>query len=123
MISVYLCINKIIKQLYKYNYTNLIGNPIKNRKLIHFSIINLVKHYKNIEKTILNHYIYSADYKILNSKIHYIFKYSCAFTICNKMKLKTLKKTFKKYMKNYKIKNNNNKILKYTFNFDAILTE
>jgi len=99
MLSAYLCLNKIIKQLYKYNYTNLIGNPIKNRKLIHFSIINLIKHYKNIEKNISNHYVYLSDYKRLSSKIHYIFKYSCALTICTKMKLKTLKNTFKKYKK------------------------
>ncbi|KAJ3392363.1 hypothetical protein HDU92_008494, partial [Lobulomyces angularis] len=32
-----------------------------------------------------------------NARMYYILKYSCALTICSKMKLNTLRKTFKKY--------------------------
>ena len=44
------------------------------------------------------------NYKRLAARVHYILKYSCALTIRSKMKLKTLKRTFKHYRKDLTVK-------------------
>jgi hypothetical protein len=101
----------IIKYLIKNNYLKKNGKPTKNGKLNHLSIINIVKYYKSVQKDILSYYKYSSNYRHLYAKIHYILKYSCTLTIANKMKLKTLNKTFKKYGKNLSIKNDKNQVV------------
>lgn len=42
----------------------------------------------------------------MTTRVHYILKYSCALTICSKMKLITMRKTFKRYGKNLTIEFN-----------------
>jgi len=103
--------NAIIKYLIKNNYLKKNGKPTKNGKLNHLSIINIVKYYKSVQKDILSYYKYSSNYRHLYARIHHILKYSCTLTIANKMKLKTLNKTFKKYGKNLSIKNDKNQVV------------
>lgn len=50
------------------------------------------------------------NYGRLAARVHYSLKYSCAFTICSKMKLRTIKRAFKKYGKNLTITINNRSI-------------
>lgn len=104
-------INKIVNNLIKKKYAITNGKPTKNGKLVHLSLVTILKHYKNVERDILNYYRHCDNYKSLSARIHYILKYSCTLTIANKMKFKTLRKTFKKYGKNLSIKNDKNKII------------
>ena len=104
-------IHKIVNTLILQNYAKSNGNPTRNGGLIHLDLENILLFYKDMKKYLLDYYSYSFNYSILASRIHFILKYSCALTIANKMKLKTLRETFKKYGKNLSIKNCKNKFL------------
>ena len=63
----------------------------------------IIETYNSIEQEILNYYSMANNYSKLAAKVHYSLKYSCALTISSKMKLKTKRRTFKRYGKNLKI--------------------
>lgn len=96
-------INKILNQLYIESFINFNGDPISNGKIIHLSLVNILKYYNNLKKKIFEYYSKFSNYTSLKKNIYFIFKYSCALTIKNKMKQNTLRKVFKKYGKNIKI--------------------
>jgi retron-type reverse transcriptase len=104
-------IKKIMEKLNLRKYVKTNGNPTKNGRLIHLQLVDLINHYKEVEKGLLTYYSYCSNYGRLAARIHYVLKYSCALTIAKKMKLRTLRKTFKKYGKNLSITNEKNEIV------------
>lgn len=97
-------IDKLVKRLYERGYARKNGQPTRNGKLIHFSLVDLVNHYRAVERGILEYYSIANNYGRVAARIHYILKYSCALTICSKMRLKTLRRTFRKYGKNLMVR-------------------
>ena len=104
-------IKEIVEKLVHRKYAKTNGTPTRNGRLIHLDLTSLIAHYKNLERGILTYYSYSSNYGRLAARIHYILKYSCALTIANKMKLKTLRRVFKKYGKDLIIKDESNKVV------------
>lgn len=98
-------IKKIISELSSIGYCKSTGSPTRFGKLIHEPITEIILRYKILQSGLLNYYSIASNYKYVCMKIHYILKYSCALTIANKMKLKTLKKIFSKFSANLEIKN------------------
>lgn len=58
----------------------------------------------------MNYYSLANNYGRIAARVHFILKYSCALTICSKIKLRTLRGGFKKYGKNLTILQNGKKI-------------
>lgn len=104
-------IQSIVQKLSQRKYAKANGNPTRNGRLIHLQLTDIVKHYKDVERGILEYYSYCSNYGRFAARVHYILKYSCALTIANKMRLKTLRGTFKKYGKNLSIKNDKNEVI------------
>jgi hypothetical protein len=103
-------LNKLINK----NYIKKNKKPTKNGKLINLPTEKILKHYKILEKNILNYHVKTTNYKKLAIQLHFIFKYSYILTIASKMRLKTKRKVFKKYGKYLKLKKNNNQIQAYS---------
>jgi hypothetical protein len=97
--------DKKVNELFINKFATKDGNPTKNGRFIHLNLVDIVNHYKNIEKGILNYYAIANNFKRFSAKIHYILKYSCALTIASKMKLNTLRKVFSKYGRNLTVIN------------------
>jgi retron-type reverse transcriptase len=104
-------ISQIVKKLKEKGFVNKRNSPTRNGKFIALNLAKLVNYYKTIEKDILSYYSFANNYTKIAAKVHYILKYSCALTIASKMKLKTLRKVFRKYGKDLNIKNENGKII------------
>jgi hypothetical protein len=104
-------IKDVIKRLFEKNYATKVGNPTRNAKFINHQLVEIIIHYKRIERRILNYFFLASNYENFAAKIHYILKYSCVLTIAFKMKLKTKKKVFKKYGKDLSIRNKKGKII------------
>jgi len=98
-------IDDTVKKLAERKYANREGKPTRNVRFINHQLADIIKHYRAVERGILN---YSGR---LAARVHYILKYSCVLTIASKMKLKTKKKVFKKYGKDLKILNEKGKII------------
>ncbi len=108
--------------------------PTRNGKLIHLSNEMIVEHFRLRLNLIIYYYSFTSNFTKTKARIYYIQKYSCAQTICAKMKLNTLHKTFKKYGPNltisdkisfpkydsYKVKNLT--ALKYNYNPISTIT-
>jgi hypothetical protein len=71
-----------------------------------FEVSQIVKHYYTIWKGISNYYSFADNYGSLG-RIHYILKYSCLLTLASKLRLGTVKQTFKKFGKDTNIIVNN----------------
>ena len=92
--------NEVIKKLAQAGYCKKSGNPTRCGKLIHKPLHEIIKVYLQCQEELLNYYKQASNYKHFAVKIHHILKYSCALTFASKLKLKTLKKVFKKFGKN-----------------------
>lgn len=127
-----LLINKLIKEgLAKRNNLNKIY--LKGRtNLFNSSHYDIIKWYNHKINIILSYYTFASNYLKLNWLI-WLLHESCALTLANKYKLKTLSKSFNKFGKyledpdtklklfilnNYKIKNKFN--LKTTIDYNII---
>lgn len=73
------------------------GKPTRCGKLIHLTPFDIVNYYKRLERSTLNYYSLASNYGRFTARVHYILKYSCALTLAAKLRMKTLKKTFKKF--------------------------
>lgn len=106
-------IDRIVNRLKERKFVNKHNNPTRNGKFIALSLIDLVNHYKSIERGILNYYGIANNYGRVAARVHYILKYSCALTIASKMKLKTMRRVFSKYGKNLCVRNKNGNTTSY----------
>ena len=98
-------IDKIVENLKLKGYAKPNGNPTRNGRFINHTLHDMISHYKAVERGILQFYCLANNYGRVAARVHYILKYSCALTIASKMKLKTLKRVFKKYGRDLNIKN------------------
>lgn len=105
-------LDRVIKRLIETGYAKPNGNPTRNGKFIHLSLPDLIEHFRSVERGILNYYGLANNYGRVAARTHYILKYSCALTICSKMKLRTLKRTFSKYGRDLFIKDDNGEIIR-----------
>lgn len=104
-------IDKIVEKLKTEGFAKGNGKPCRNGKYIHLNLKDLVEHYKSIERGLTLFYGQAANYARLAARVHYILKYSCALTIASKMKLRTLRRVYRKYSKNISIKDENGKVI------------
>jgi hypothetical protein len=116
-------IDEIVKKLMQRGYaknksipgkSNQTIWPTRNGRFINLTLDGIIDHYKMVERGILNYYSLANNYGKLAGIVHYLLKYSCVLTIASKMKLKTMKKVFRKYGKKLSVKKENGKIVSYT---------
>ena len=107
--------NKIFKcDIFKFIFKTFVANiinklkfegyiknnrPICNIKLINNQLTEITKHYKIIERKILDYYFFFDNFKIVAVQIRYMLKSSYILTIASKMKFKTKKQVFREYNK------------------------
>ena len=87
----------IIKSLKNLGFLSKRGTPTRNCKYLDIELSNILCNYLRIELSILKQYYFSDNFDDFSKQVFYLLKYSCALTICSKMRLGTLRKTFKKY--------------------------
>lgn len=97
-------ISRKVKQLYEKGFCKKNGEPTRNGKFIHLTLVDLINYFRETEREILNYYSLANNYRRMAIRVHHILKYSCALTIASKMRLRTKKKVFSKYGKNLTIK-------------------
>lgn len=98
----------IVEKLEQNGFARKDGSPTRNGKFIHYTLYDIIEHFKEVERGILHFYGLANNYNRIAARVHYILKYSCALTLTSKMRLGTLRKVFKKYGKNLSIKNEDN---------------
>lgn len=98
-------LSHIIQELANQGCGTPTGTPVRNTRLVHLQEDQIVLYFKSLEKRTLEYYALGANSTRVAARVHYICKYSCALTIASKMKLRTLRKVFKKYGKDLRIKN------------------
>lgn len=103
-------IKKVVESLRLKGFLNKENQPTRCGRYINMDLWNIVDSYKSIERGIINYYSMADNYSRLAARVHYSLKYSCALTISSKMKLRTMKRTFKRYGKNLEIKVGNKSI-------------
>nr|YP_008963772.1 hypothetical protein Grat.angu.mt.05 [Grateloupia angusta]AGO19285.1 hypothetical protein Grat.angu.mt.05 [Grateloupia angusta] len=96
-------IKQVVKKLVLIGYCKSSGNPTRCGRLIHKPLHIIIKEYLILESKLFSYYSMASNYKQLVKRIHYILKYSCALTFASKLKLKTLRKVFKKFGKDLTI--------------------
>jgi hypothetical protein len=96
-ITIVVPIKEIVLKLTKLGFLSKKGFPTRNCKFVNCKLSVILFRYQKIERSLLKRYCFLDNYNRLSNKICYVLKYSCALTICSKMKLKTLRRTFKKY--------------------------
>jgi group II intron reverse transcriptase/maturase len=106
-------IDRIVKRLHEKGFAKKSGNPTRNGKFIHLNVYDMIEHFKSIERGILNYYGLASNYGRVAARVHYILKYSCALTIASKMRLKTLRRVFRKYGRNLIVKTDGGKTTSY----------
>jgi len=89
------------------------NKPTRNAKFINNSLDQIIEHYKSVERGILEYYSLANNYGRLVSRVHFILKFSCVLTIASKMKLRTMKKVFRKYGKFLSVKLKNGETVSY----------
>jgi len=97
-------IKRVVERLRLKGFLNRNDQPTRCGRYINMDLWNIVESYKSIERGVINYYSMANNYSRLAARVHYSLKYSCALTIGSKMKLKTMRGTFKRYGKNLKIK-------------------
>ena len=103
-------ITRVVERLRTKGFLNKKNQPTRCGRYINMDLWNIVDSYKSIERGIVNYYSMANNYGRLAARVHYILKYSCGLTICSKMKLKTLRRVFKRYGRNLEIKVENKSI-------------
>lgn len=112
-------VNKLVQKGYVKKNKGTKGKPTKifkptrNGRFINLTLDGIINHYKTVEKGILNYYSLANNYGNLVGIVHYLLKYSCVLTIASKMRLKTMRKVFRKYKKDLSVKGDNAKITSY----------
>merc|ERR1712151_1250132 len=66
--------------------------PTRNLKFLNYELFEIICKFRKVELDLLKFYIFSDNFYDILKKVYYYLKYSCALTICSKMKLKTLRK-------------------------------
>jgi hypothetical protein len=89
------------------------NRPTHNAKFINNSLDQIIEYYKSVERGILEYYSLANNYGRLVSRVHFILKFSCVLTIASKMKLRTMKKVFRKYGKLLSVELKNGKTVSY----------
>jgi hypothetical protein len=105
-------LSRVVNRLRDKGFVNNRLKPTRNGKYINVDLWNIIDSHKSIERGILNYYKLANNYSNLAARVHYYLKYSCALTICSKMKLRTLRGTFRKYGKNLTIRDGE-KVISY----------
>jgi Type II intron maturase len=70
--------------------------PTSLGRMIHFTEEQIVSYYNSIYHGLASYYSF-ADNRSLINRLNYILKYSCALTLASKLRLRTLKKVFKRF--------------------------
>jgi hypothetical protein len=73
------------------------GKPTRCGRLVHLQVQDIITHYRQLENGLRSYYGKCSNFGHFSARIHYILKYSCALTICSKLRLRTLRKTFKRF--------------------------
>jgi hypothetical protein len=89
--------------------------PTRNCRYLSLNLVKIVKLFVNLEKVVLSYYTLSSNYEYLLKRVCYLLKYSCALTICSKMQLKSLRKTFKKYGSTLRVQTSNWNYVNYNY--------
>lgn len=97
-------IKRVVERLRLKGFLNSKNQPTRCGRYINMDLWNIIDSYKSIERGVLNYYSMANNYGRLSARVHYSLKYSCALTISSKMKLKTMRRAFKRYGKNLEIK-------------------
>jgi group II intron reverse transcriptase/maturase len=112
-------VNKLVQKGYVRKNKGIKGKPTRifkptrNGRFINLTLDGIINHYKIVEKGILNYYSLANNFGNLAGVVHYLLKYSCVLTIASKMRLKTMRKVFRKYNKDLSVKGDNGKITRY----------
>ncbi len=104
-------IRKIVDKLASKGYLTA-GKPTRVGRLIHLTPAMIVNHYVTVARGIINYFSFVNNYARMRARVLYILKYSCALTLCAKLRLRTLHKTFAKFGYNLAIKNDQGRIIK-----------
>ena len=97
-------IKRVVEKLRLKGFLNKKGQPTRCERYINMDLLNIVESYKSIERGVMNYYFMANNYGRLATRVHYSLKYSCALTISSKMKLRTMRRAFKRYGKNLEIR-------------------
>jgi hypothetical protein len=97
-------IKEVVEALQKRGFARKGGKPTRCGRMVYLPEYDIVSQYKQIERGILNYYENASNRTKFNARVNYILKYSCALTLCSKLRLRTLKKTYRKFGKNLKVK-------------------
>jgi len=90
-------IRDLIKGLEEKGYCRRGGNPTRSGKLVHSQVPDIIAHYRQLENGLRSYYGQCSNFGHFSARVHYVLKYSCALTICSKLRLRTLRKTFKRF--------------------------
>lgn len=103
-------IKKLVEQLRIKSFLNKKNQSTRCSRYINIDLWDILDSYKLIEQGIINYYFMATNYGRLVARVHYSLKYSCVLTICSKMKLKTMRRVFKRYGDNLEIKDGDKSI-------------
>lgn len=90
-------IRDLVKGLEEKGFCRKGGQPTRSGRLVHLQVPDIITHYRQLENGLRSYYGQSSNFGHFSARIHYILKYSCALTICSKLRLRTLRKTFKRF--------------------------
>lgn len=90
-------IRDLVKGLEERGFCRRGGQPTRCGRLVHLQVPDIITHYRNLENGLRSYYAKCTNFGHFSGRIHYILKYSCALTICSKLRLRTLHKTFKRF--------------------------
>lgn len=99
-------ISHICNKLVANKYAKLRGKivvPTRVGRLIHYPIYMIIDHFTSMLKGLVNYYTFTNNFTKFKARMYYQQKYSCAQTICSKMKLRTQRKTFHKFGPDLKV--------------------
>lgn len=96
-IKVIVVLETIVLSLQKLGFVSNRGVPTRNCRYLNSKVSTVLTNYNRVGQVILKQCSLADNFDDLYTKVFYLLKYSCALTICSKMRLKTLRKTFEKY--------------------------
>lgn len=90
-------IGDLVKGLEEKGFCRRGSKPTRCGRLVHLQVPDIITYYRQLENGLRSYYGKSSNFGHFSARIHYILKYSCALTICSKLRLGTLRKTFKRF--------------------------
>jgi hypothetical protein len=96
-IKVFVVLETLVLSLQKLGFVSNGGAPTRNCRYLNSKVSTILINYNRVGQVILKQCSLADNFDDLYTKVFYLLKYSCALTICSKMRLKTLRKTFEKY--------------------------